>query len=200
MLSLRKIAITGGIATGKTTVCRILNDHGAFTLSSDAIVHQILEEDTSCKEKILSLFGSEILTDGKIDRKKVATIVFDDENQLKALESILHPLLLNRINEEFKKVKKEERHKYFVVEFPLVQEIGKEEDFDLIVALVSDSDKALKRFTEAGFTKESFLKRSARQWDPPKKANYADYVIENLGTVEDLKQKVLEMMKEIDSQ
>ena len=200
MLNLKKIAITGTVATGKSTVCRILKDHGASTLSSDKIIHQLLANDPLCIKQITSLFGSQVTTDKKIDRKKVADIVFNDEKKLEALESLLHPLLLRRIDEEFKKVEAEGKNKYFVVELPLVQEIGKEEDFDLIVAVVSDNDKAVKRFTQAGFTKNSLLKRNARQWDSEKKAKYADYVIENDGTVENLKQKVLEMIKEIDSQ
>ena len=141
-----------------------------------------------------------MITDKKIDRKKVADIVFSDEEKLKALESLLHPLLLRRIDEEFKKVEAEGKENYFVVELPLVQEIGREKDFDLIVAVISDNDEAMKRFTQAGFTRNGFLKRNARQWDPEKKAKHADYVIENDGTFEDLKQKILEMIKEIDSQ
>ena len=200
MLNLKKIAITGNVATGKSTVCRILKDHGASTLSSDTIIHQLLANDPSCIEQVISLFGSKVITDEKIDRKKVADIVFKDEEKLKALESLLHPLLLRRIDEEFKKVEAEGKENYFVVELPLVQEIGREKDFDLIVAVVSDNDEAMKRFIQAGFSKNSFLKRNARQWDPEKKAKHADYVIVNDGTFEDLKQKILEMIKEIDSQ
>ena len=197
---MKKIAITGNVATGKSTVCRILKDHGAYTLSSDTIIHQLLANDPSCIEQVISLFGSKVITDKKIDRKKVADIVFNDEEKLKALESLLHPLLLRRIDEEFKKVEAEGKENYFVVELPLVQEIGREKDFDLIVAVVSDNDEAMKRFTQAGFTRNGFLKRNARQWDPEKKATHADYAIENDGTFEDLKQKILEMIKEINSQ
>lgn len=197
---MKKIAITGNVATGKSTVCRILKDHGASTLSSDTIIHQLLANDPSCIEQVISLFGSKVITDEKIDRKKVADIVFSDEEKLNALESLLHPLLLRRIDEEFKKVEAEGKENYFVVELPLVQEIGREKDFDLIVAVVSDNDEAMKRFIQAGFSKNSFLKRNARQWDPEKKARHADYVIVNDGTFEDLKQKILEMIKEIDSQ
>ena len=94
MLTLKKIAITGGISSGKTTVCRILNKHGACTLNSDQIIHKFLTDDYPCITETIDLFGSEILTDGKIDRKKIAEIVFNDVEKLKALEKILHPRLL----------------------------------------------------------------------------------------------------------
>ncbi|MCB1110393.1 MAG: dephospho-CoA kinase [Chlamydiia bacterium] len=200
MLKLKKIAITGGIASGKTTVCRILKDHGASTLSSDEIIHQLLRENSTCIDKVIALLGSEIMTEGQVDRKKVADIVFNDEKKLKALEALLHPFLLDRIEEEYKKAAQEEKGNDFVVELPLVQEIGKEKNFDLIVAVVSNKERALKRFIQAGFTEDSFHKRNARQWDQEKKARAADYVIENNGTFETLKHKVLEMMKEIHSQ
>ena len=140
------------------------------------------------------------MTEGQVDRKKVADIVFNNEKKLKALEALLHPFLLDRIEEEYKKAAQEEKGNDFVVELPLVQEIGKEKNFDLIVAVVSNKERALKRFIQAGFTEDSFHKRNARQWDQEKKARAADYVIENNGTFETLKHKVLEMMKEIHSQ
>ncbi|MCB1107631.1 MAG: dephospho-CoA kinase [Chlamydiia bacterium] len=200
MLELKKIAITGGIASGKTTVCRILEEHGACALNSDKIIHNLLKSDPACIKQVVKLLGSDVLTDGKIDRKKVADIVFSNREKLKALEAFLHPLLLGQIDKEYKKAVKEGKGKYFVVELPLVQEIGKEDCFDCIIAVVSNENEALKRFTQEGFTEESFRSRSSRQWDTVKKAKFADFVIENYGTVQDLEKNVLELMKELDSQ
>lgn len=196
MLGLKKIAITGGIASGKTTVCRILKDHGALTLNSDEIIHQLLREDPICIQKVKELLGPTVASQEGIDRKKVADIVFNDPEKLQALESLLHPILLKRIDETFNKAEGEGTGNCFVVELPLVQEIGKEKEFDLIVAVVSDEKEALKRFTQAGFSKETFQKRSARLWNQEKKAQKADYVIKNDGNIDELKHQVVEMMKE----
>jgi dephospho-CoA kinase len=193
VLILKKIAITGGIASGKTSVCHILKTHGACILHSDQIVHRLLEEDQTCIKEVISLLGTGILTQGKIDRKKVASIVFKDAKKLDALEKIIHPKLFEIIDQEYDRVKNEEKYNCFVVEMPLVQEIGKTREFDHIVAVISEEKCAKKRLMESS----SYDLRMARQWDLEKKVKYADYVIQNNGTMEDLKQNTLEMLKEI---
>jgi dephospho-CoA kinase len=142
---------------------------------------------------VISLLGNGILTKGKIDRKKLASIVFKDAKKLDALEKIIHPKLFEIIDQEYDRVKNEEKYNCFVVEMPLVQEIGKTREFDQIVAVISEETCAKKRFMED----LSYDLRMARQWDLEKKVKYADYVIQNNGTMEDLKQNTLEMLKEI---
>lgn len=193
MLTLKKIAITGGIASGKTSVCHILKTHGACTLNSDQIVHHLLAKDQKCIDEVISLLGNGILTEGKIDRKNVAEIVFKDSKKLDALEKILHPKLFEMIDQEYERVKEVEKYHCFVVEMPLVQEIEKTKTFDAVVAVYADEETAMRRMKE-GFP---YDKRMSRQWKAKKKAKKADYVIQNNGTLEDLKQNTLEMLKEI---
>ncbi|MBF5058740.1 dephospho-CoA kinase [Candidatus Neptunochlamydia vexilliferae] len=193
---MKKIVITGGIASGKTTVCHILKKHGAYYLSSDEIIHRLLREDPPTIQAVTTLLGPDALKDGKIDRKEVAEIVFNDPKKLEALEKILHPKLLAKIKEAYQQAGECE---LFIVELPLVQEIGKEKDFDLTIAVVFDEAEAMKRFVKEGFTEESYKKRMARQWKISEKANKADYVIHNDGTIEELGIKVLELIKEISS-
>ena len=197
MLTLKKIAITGGIASGKTTVCNILNKHGACAFNSDQIIHRLLDKDSLCIEKIVKLLGSKILTKKKIDRKKVAIIVFNNEKKLEELESILHPKLLMEIEREYRYAKEKNCYKFFAVEIPLVQEIGKEKVFDAIVAILSAQETAQVRFAKRGYSKEIYNKRMKHQWDINKKASNADYIILNDRTIEELENNVMEMMKEI---
>lgn len=197
---MKKIAITGGIASGKTTVCRILKKHGACTLNSDQIIHHLISKDPPSINEIVTLLGSKVLTDEKIDRKKVAEIVFNDSEKLEALEKILHPKLFVEIDREYNCAKGNNTCKFFVVEMPLIQEIGKEKNFDAVVAVLSPENKALSRYLKEGFSKEMYDKRMKRQWDVNKKAKNADYVILNDGTIDELENNLLEMMKEISSQ
>lgn len=200
MLILKKIAITGGIASGKTTVCRILQKHGACTLNSDQIIHHILSKESPCTNEIIKLLGQAILTDGKIDREKVAEIVFNDDEKLTALENILHPQLFAEIDREYMRAKENNTYKVFAVEIPLVQEIGREKEFDATIALLSPEDIALSRYTKDGYSKKMYDKRMKRQWNIQTKAKNADYVLMNDGTIGELENNLLEMMKEITSQ
>ncbi|MCB1116465.1 MAG: dephospho-CoA kinase [Chlamydiia bacterium] len=192
---MKKIAITGGIASGKTSVCHILKTHGACTLNSDQIVHHLLEEDQRCINDVIALLGNGILTEGKIDRKKVAEIVFNDAKKLDALEKILHPKLFATIDKEYERVKEGKAFNCFVVEMPLVQEIEQTKKFDHIVAVIAKEEHTKSRLSDPA----SYDLRMSRQWDPEKKAKHADYVIINNGTMEELKQNTLEMLKEINS-
>ncbi|MDN3509018.1 MAG: dephospho-CoA kinase [Candidatus Neptunochlamydia sp.] len=197
---MKKIAITGGIASGKTTVCRILKKHGACTLNSDQITHHLLSKDSSFISEIIKLLGSKVLTDEKIDRNKVAEIVFNNSEKLEALEKILHPELFVEIDKEYNRSKENNTYKFFAVEMPLVQEIGKEKNFDAVVAVLSLENEALLRYEKEGFSREMYDKRMKRQWDVNKKAKNADYIILNDGTIDELENNLLEMMKEISSQ
>lgn len=195
MLTLKKIAVTGGIASGKTSVCHILKTHGACTLHSDQIIHHLLEEDQHCINDVVTLLGNGILTEGKIDRSKVAKIVFKDAKKLNALEKILHPKLFAIIDQKFEQVKDEKTFNCFVVEIPLVQEIDQTKKFDHIVAVIAKEAHAKGRLKDPAL----YELRMNRQWDPEKKAKHADYIIINNGTMEELKQNTLEMLKEINA-
>lgn len=194
MLALKKIAITGGISSGKSTVCRILKEHGAYHINSDGIVHRLISQDRSCIQQIINLLGSDVLAGEKIDRKKVAEQVFTDSEKLKALEAILHPRLFEEIEKEYKRAQEKANALLFVVEIPLVQEIGRSHEFDVIIAVICDEGLARKRFIKEGFTQQDYERRMKRQWQPMEKAKKADFTLTNNGTVEELKQEAKKLL------
>ena len=183
-----KIAITGGIASGKTTVCQFLKELGATVVFADSIVHELLHTDL--KEKIIEEFGSGIVKQGQIDRKVLADLVFQNPAKLQKLEALIHPAVLHKIEEEYKKA----RGQCFVAEIPLLYEIGAEDTYDFVIAVIADDEVAKKRFKQG---ETEYLLRMKRQLSAREKSARADYVITNNGTVEELKNKVVSLFSRL---
>lgn len=174
---LKKIAVTGGLASGKTTVCRMLEKLGAFVVYADEIVHELLKPNTEIGKKILQEFGS-------LDRKILSKKVFKDPKALHKIESILHPAVFEKIDQIYKFA----RGAYFVVEIPLLYEIGAADKYDLVVAVLTDPKIAKKRFQHGA---KEYELRMQRQITPEIKAAKAHFVIHNNGSLEDLYKEIL---------
>ena len=190
MLKLRKVAITGGVASGKSSVCRFFEELGAYVVNADAAVHELLTPDTDLGQQIIRTLGSDIVTDGKISRRVIAEKVFKDSEQLEKLERLLHPAVLKRIEEQYAEASKKGKYTAFVVEIPLLFEIGNEGFYDVIVAVLADEALSRKRFEQAGFQPEEYDRRMRRQIKPSQKAKRAHYTILNNGSLEDLRKQV----------
>ena len=193
MLKLKKIAITGGVASGKTSACRYFEELGAFVASADAIVHELLTPATDLGQQIIRQFGSDILQNGEISRKILAEKVFSAPEKLKKLEELVHPAVLKKIEELYKEVCKKEGYSSFVVEIPLLFEIQGEKFYDAVVSIVADEAIAKKRFKQLGFQELDYEQRMSRQLKPHQKANLALYTIRNNGSLEDLRKEVIRL-------
>ncbi len=190
MLELRKIAVTGGLSAGKTTVCQLFKELGAYVVSADEIVHQLLSPGTPTAQQVVNLLGSAVLTEKKLDRKKIAGIVFSQREHLAALEAILYPAVFDEIERRYQHVIQEKKHVLFVVEIPLLYEAEAEGLFDTIISVVAERSLCQSRFEKKGSTALEFDKRMLRQILPEDKAKRAHYTIENNGTFEQLKSNV----------
>jgi dephospho-CoA kinase len=190
MLKLRKIAITGSLATGKSTVSKYFQRLGAYIVNVDNVTHALLRKNDCISKKILSLFGNKVLTRGKISRKKLASIVFEDRNKLLQLEKIIHPKVIEVIEKEYEKVDREKSYKLFIVEMPLLYEIGLEDKFDKIILIKSTKENCLKRTEKRDIDKDQYNKRMQRLIPASKKVKKADFVIENDASLKELKQKI----------
>lgn len=193
MLELKKIAITGGVASGKTSVCRFFKELGAYVVNADAIVHELLKPDTDLSQQIIQQFGPEIIRNGQISRRKLADQAFKDPKQLKKLEGLLHPAVLRKIEELYAAACNEGSFSSFVVEIPLLYEIGAETFYDVVVAVLADEAQAKKRFEQAGFQKTEYDLRMKRQLTPKQKAAKAHTTITNNGSLEELRHEVIKL-------
>ena len=193
MLALKKIAVTGGLSSGKTTVCGLLKKQGAYVVSADEIVHHLLSPHTPLGQQVIKLLGSDIVSHHQLDRKKIAHIVFSDSQKLEALEQLLHPQVLDEIEKAYQKIKHNSAYRCFVAEVPLLYEIGAEKRFDLVIAVVADPTLCRARMqTHKEDSLEDYEKRMKRQL--PNKADRADVTILNNGSFEDLENQVTQIL------
>lgn len=198
MLKLKKIAVTGGLASGKTSVCRILETKcNAYVVSADSIVHELLTSDPEIIRKTTQLLGSNILENGHLIRSKIAEIVFSDMEKLQELERLLHPVVIEKIEKLYQQVKNSLNYSFFVAEVPLLFECHLESRFDFVITVISGEEMCQQRFLKAGGSKEEYSKRTNRQTPMSDKAKKAHFVINNCGSIEDLTQQVLNISQKL---
>jgi len=188
MLKIKKIAITGGLAAGKTTVCQIFKELGAYVVSADEIVHQLLSPETAVGQQVVSLLGADTLSGQEFDRKKIADKVFSQPDLLRALEEIIHPAVFDEIERKYQQVDREKKYSLFLAEIPLLYESKEEGRFNTIVTVLANPELCQERFAEQTHQPiQEFEKRMMRQIEPTLKAKKAHYTIENNGDFEQLK-------------
>jgi len=176
-----KLGLTGGIAAGKSEALAAFGRLGAATLSSDAVVHELLESE-QLRERLVERWGAEVAPDGAVDRARIGQIVFADPEQLAWLESQIHPLVAERMAEWLASLPAETE--LAVVEVPLLFEGGRESVFDATVAVVAAEEVRRARAEARGHALVD--EREARQLTQDEKAARADHVVANDGSIEDL--------------
>ncbi|GBE36135.1 dephospho-CoA kinase [bacterium BMS3Bbin07] len=185
------VGLTGGFGCGKSTVLKLFEKLGATVLSADSIVHDLLER-AEVRDSIVKMFGPDILGRGEIDRKKLSKKVFSDEIQRKKLEKLIHPLVLETIDQTYKKAVNLActPEIIMIVEIPLLFETGFDKGMDVVVVVRAEADVIRERLRRKGFPDEEIRARAAAQFQIDEKVSRADYVIDNSGSLEDTEQQV----------
>jgi dephospho-CoA kinase len=179
------IGLTGGIAAGKSTALAAFDRLGAATISSDAVVHELLDSEPLLG-RLTERWGEDVAPEGRVDRNKIGGIVFADPDELGWLESQIHPLVGERIGAWLGSLP--EDAEVAVVEVPLLFEGEMAPVFDTTVAVVTADEVRRARAEARGHTLVG--EREARQLSQDEKADRAEHVIENDGTVEELEQRL----------
>ena len=189
------IGLTGGIGAGKSEALSALERLGAATLSTDAVVHELLESG-EVRDLLVERFGERVAADGRVDRNVVATVVFGDPDERKWLEGVLWPRVGARVNEWREQIAhRDPPPRAAVVEVPLLFESGMEAVFDHTIAVVADEDLRRERAAKRGHA--GVDSREAVQLSQSEKAERADYIVRNDRDIADLQQElsgVLEKM------
>lgn len=191
------VGITGGIACGKTTVSELLAEKGAIPINADEIGHELLKADSPVINVLINTFGQEILEDsGDVSRKKLGAIVFKDRAAREQLNSILHPLIIQRSRARARQLVTEAPHCIVLLDAPLLIEAGAYDTVDLIVVVTASTETQVQRTLARSMAQGRSLTESdvhARldaQMPLTEKVAYADVVIENEGTLGELQQQV----------
>ncbi len=180
------IGLTGGLASGKTTVMSLFEKLGAKTLSSDAIVHCHLRENKNLKKKLGEIFGPGVFKNGRVDRGRLAERVFSGRGDIETLNGLIHPLVKKGIREFIVKNRHNPKSRVVVVEVPLLFEAGFDAIFDVTIGVAIDRAAQKKRMRGHPTLKQRDLARRMRyQFSQEKKVRHCDFVIDNNGTPDD---------------
>ena len=187
-----RVGLTGGVASGKSTVSAILDDLGAVIIDADVLAREVVERGTGGLEAVVADFGPELLTpEGDLDRPAMGRLVFADEGARRRLEAIVHPLVFERIVELEEAAGPDD---LVVHDIPLLAESGRADTFDAVIVVDVPPGLQIERMTrERGWTREDAESRIAAQATREDRLAIATYVVDNSGTREDLRQRVTEV-------
>ncbi len=191
-----RVGLTGGIATGKSTVAAILRELGCHLLEADKIAHNMIEPGAAAYDEVVREFGRDILaSDGRVDRKTLGAIVFADPKRLARLNAIVHPLVLAQQDRELAAIERAEPRAIAVVEAALLIEAGYTDRLDVLIVTWCMPEQQLARLTQPGMgrglTTEQARQRISAQMPLEEKRRMADEVIDCSGTLEHTREQTV---------
>jgi len=193
------VGLTGGIGSGKSTVLRLFEKLGAVTVDADKLAREVVKPGRPAWHEIKERFGSSVFhKNSALDRKRLAKIIFRDEKGRKDLNNIIHP----RVFEEEKRLLEEARRRkrrVVVVDAPLMIESGSHKWKDVLVVMSSTRDEQLRRLTSGSrrMSRKEAMSRIEAQMPLSKKLKYADFVIENRGTLAECRKNAQQVFNKI---
>ena len=191
------VGLTGGLGAGKSEALRVLGELGAATLSTDAVVHELLASD-ELHDIVVARLGAEVARDGALDRSLIAERVFGDDDARGWLEGELWPRVGQRVADWKQEVEAlDPPPPAAVVEVPLLFESGMEPAFDSTIAVIADEDVRAERAGARGHA--SVEERAGRQLSQTEKAQQADYTVRNDGSLDELRENLSRVLARLDT-
>lgn len=203
------IGLTGGIASGKTTVSDYLKSLGVCVIDADEVAHEVTSPGSAGFEEVIEEFGEDLLTpEGNLNRRKLGEIVFSDKEALSKLNAIVHPLVIEKIRQMLTEIegshhvsgKGQEEHDVpcVVLDVPLLFESGMDDLCDEVWVVAVDEDTQVKRLMERdGYTFDEAVRRIKAQMPLEEKVRRAHRVLDNTGTIEETKRQVDELFEDV---
>jgi dephospho-CoA kinase len=191
-----RVGLTGGVASGKSTVSAILDELGAVIIDADVLAREVVAKGTPGLEKVVAEFGPELFTpDGDLDRPAMGRLVFADEDARRRLEAIVHPLVFERIVELEEAASADD---VVVHDIPLLAESGRADTFDAVIVVDADPEVQVERMIrERGWTREEAESRMLAQASREERRAIATHLIVNDGSLEQLRARVEEVYEQL---
>ena len=184
---MRRIGLTGGIGSGKSTVAKMFAELGAHVIDADAVAREVVEPGTPGLAALVEEFGNGILDGDRLDRTSLAQIVFEDEGARTRLNAIIHPLIGARTAELIAALPPDA---VFLHDVPLLVELHLENAYDLVVVVDAPDDVRVSRLVERGLTEDDARARIATQATREQRLAVADVVINDSGDLDQLREQV----------
>ena len=194
-----KVGLTGSIAVGKTFVCEILRELGAFVLDADLTAREVVAPGTRGWQLIVDNFGAEVLqSDDTINRAKLGAIVFADESQRQLLNSIVHPLVIEAQNEWLSAIERDAPDAIAVIDAALMIESGGYTRFEKLIVVWCEPEVQIERLMKRnGLTREEALQRIAAQMPQEEKKRFADFLIDTTAGFEAARRQTIEVFGQL---
>ena len=196
---MRYFGLTGGVASGKTTVARMFEELGAKIIDADRIGHELLRAPHPAYQEVVRCFGKEILdSSGEVDRRRLGAAVFGDDAELRKLNAILHPRIIERVEEQAQQYHAEDPHVVILVDAALIYEAGIGGRFSrMIVAWCRPEQQIERLMQKAGLKHEEAERRIKAQIPAEEKRRRADYVIDSSGDFQSIRAQVKALYPEL---
>lgn len=196
---MRRIALTGGIATGKSHVRRTFEALGVPTLDADRLARDAVQPGSPGLRQVVDRFGPAVLgPDGALDRRALGAIVFEDADARRDLEAIIHPIVRAAADRWLASLPPSVP--FAIADIPLLYETGRDRDFDAVIVAACDEGTQLARLMQRdGLTEAEARRRIGAQWPLAEKTRRADYVIRTDGTPEDTDRQVVELYRRLEA-
>jgi dephospho-CoA kinase len=194
-----RVGLTGNIATGKSTVGEMFVELGCHLIDSDQISHQVYQPGTAVYEAIVAEFGKTILApDGTIDRRILGDIVFKAQPARARLNRLVHPAIIQRQQEWLKEVEVRDPQGIAIVDAALMIEVGTYKNYQKVIVVICTPEVQAERLrARSGLSEEQIEARIRSQMPLEEKVKYADFVIDNSGSLESTRRQVKKVFDEL---
>lgn len=184
------VAVTGGIGTGQSTVCSYFEEWNCKVINADKKARDVINKNRRLQHELQKEFGKDIMVKGRLDRKRLAEVAFKDELQTGKLNRIVHPRMVESLVEEMERARFSKKYPIIIVDAALIYEISIERNFDAVITVTAPMEMRWKRtYQRDSMSKQQFGERVDKQIPVEEKARWADIVINNNGSLDDLKIK-----------